>query len=190
VNKLRTTPNAWQAVLTTVSGTVREWLEASAEVHPTVVNLTLDPTHPTALLAAQAISAGTYAGRTKGAVQKIIDALSGTMVEPPVATVPPPVPVMDLGAIVGQLKSDEADKLQNMFQTLPTNLPPEVSQVVQTAIQTKLAAVQAPTPTLAPVEQAPEKVESSAEAAELDLILNPTRSIREAMAELAKSLKE
>ena len=151
--KLRTTPNAWQAALAQTSGDVRAWLETQAEVHPSVVNLDLNTLAPIAAKAADALRSGQYAGRIKGAIQKIVDALSGT----PQAA--------------------------------------EVAVEEPTVVQTPEPVVQAPV-------ELPESVEAPASApvgaseasspkgdAEVDLVMNPVRSIRDSMVELANSLK-
>jgi len=48
MNKLRTTPNAWNAALAATSGNVRAWLETQAETFPSCVNLSIDANAPIA----------------------------------------------------------------------------------------------------------------------------------------------
>lgn len=185
--KLRTTPNAWTAVLTTVGGAVREWLEKCAEVHPTVVNLTLDPVHPMALQAAQAISSGTFAGRTKGAVQKILDALVPTgldLLPPTPAGAPGPVSVTATTQGEAPSESFHLPTGGPFTPPLPPHAVEEIEKIAKIgdSILAKLDAKKSET-----VDEAPAP---KAEDAEVDLILNPIRSIREAMTELANSLRE
>jgi hypothetical protein len=171
--KLRTTPNAWQAVLAVVQAhedeglQVRAWLETQAEVHPTVVNLDVNQFAPFAKRAADAIRKGSFSGRTKGAVQKIVEALDPSGQAQPVQPTEP-VEAQPTG-------------LDLLPPTLPGKTWPEAPTFPEKPAEAQVEVQ----PEAEPATQATKVAD-----AELDLILNPFKSIRDEMAALAVKLKE
>ena len=173
MNKLRTTPNAWNAALAATSGNVRAWLETQAETFPSCVNLSIDANAPIAAQAADSLRAGKYAGRTGGAIQKIIEALTSTNGVAQAAPVEPAPSTINLAAPLGACASPAP--LPMVEREPPVETP--VEPVLAEAPRSEKLTIQVDSPSLGHID------------VEVNLVLNPTISIRDAMKALANSLK-
>jgi hypothetical protein len=169
LNKLRTTPNAWKEALAATSGNVRAWLETQAETFPSCVNLSLNPESPLAAQAADSLRAGKYAGRTGGAIRKIIEALTPTNGVAQAAPVEAAPSTINLAAPLGACASPAP---------LPVVAEKAVEPVLAEEPRSEKLTIHVDSPSLGHID------------VEVNLVLNPTISIRDAMKALANSLKD